>query len=581
MTSVDFANAPPPTVIDGRLAVAMHIQDLRAVVTMDAARSSGQVEATMTYAVGPVSGLPIFDLRQTVRSCRLDGVAIDPSRIAARDVGAGPASTVRIIDVVQQAGSVHRLSTSYRLAMPAADLGGGYPPVLTWSAGPRLRWSFAMSDLSAGRYLEAWFPSNLPFDQFPATLEIRIVGTPIAHAVITNGDVTVVGANWWSIRFPASFTTMSALLEIRPADAVRSRTATVGLPASRRTITVQAWKLAGGPEDLPVRIAQIASLLQTNEREFGPYPGDRFVGFFHGAPGGMEYNQATTTSASALRHETFHSWFGRGISPASPADGWWDEAFTQFHEDGPDLGEPFDFAMPPVVLCSRRPFQRTTPRSSYTAGSRFFRGLAASVGPARLRDGMRGLYAARWGTPVSTAALEGYLVGTTCDASVVDAFHRFVYGFAEPAPDQRLEFADPGPRYRESPSLWVRTSDDGETSAQPPLSGRDNWIHARVRNRSAGGSCSHYVVVFAVRASRTTPFLYPGDFFPAVATVVGFDLEHGATRTVSARWPSARLAARGTRLSVLASIHARRDHPTSGTHVWEQVSTAQRDVTVS
>ena len=92
---IDFANAPPPTPVAGAIAVPVHIRDLHAVVTMDAARSSGDVEATMTYVVGPAGGLPIFDLRQTVQSCRLDGVAIDPARIAGRDVGGGPWGTVR------------------------------------------------------------------------------------------------------------------------------------------------------------------------------------------------------------------------------------------------------------------------------------------------------------------------------------------------------------------------------------------------------------------------------------------------------------------------------------------------------
>src|SRR5438094_17139 len=42
---IDFANAPPPTPVTGGIAVPVHIQDLRAIVTMDAARSSGDVEA--------------------------------------------------------------------------------------------------------------------------------------------------------------------------------------------------------------------------------------------------------------------------------------------------------------------------------------------------------------------------------------------------------------------------------------------------------------------------------------------------------------------------------------------------------
>ena len=286
---------------------------------------------------------------------------------------------------------MHRLSVSYRLATPAAELGGN-DSAMRWSAGPRLRWSFGMSDLSAGRYLEAWFPSNLPFDQFPCTLEIRIVGTRIGHSLITNGAATTAGANAWSVRFPASFTSMSPLVEIHPgrrgAGGTRNRRPS-GLAADGSGRSVA--KRADGPEDLSAGVAQIKALLSANEREYGEFLGTRFVCFFHGEPGGMEYNQATTTSAAALGHETFHSWFARGITPASPADGWvGDEAFTRFHDDGADRGRSSsDFTMPPVPLCSREPFQRTTPAASYVEGRRFFLGLAASMGPARLRDVMR------------------------------------------------------------------------------------------------------------------------------------------------------------------------------------------------
>jgi len=236
--------------------------------------------------------------------------------------------------------------------------------------------------------------------------------------------------------------------------------------------------------------------------------------------------------------------------------------------------------MPPVPLCSRQPFQRTTPAASYVEGRRFFLGLAASMGPARLRDVMRELYAERRGTPVSTATLEGHIVGAAGGAGTVDAFHRFVYGFDEPAPIQRLGFADRARRYWESPSLWIRNRADGGSSPQRTKSGQDNYFHARIRNRSSIGSCAHFVVVLAVRPSPAAPFTYPDDFFPATATAVGFDVAHGATRTVSARWPRSQVPPRGTRLSVLASVHARRDHPASGTHVWEQASTAQRDLVV-
>ena len=75
---------------------------------------------------------------------------------------------------------------------------------------------------------------------------------------------------------------------------------------------------------------------------------NRFVAFFNGS-GGMEYEGGTTTSTAALLHETFHSWYARGIKPASQADGWWDEGFTKFHDDGANDVIPFDFTDPPIL----------------------------------------------------------------------------------------------------------------------------------------------------------------------------------------------------------------------------------------
>jgi hypothetical protein len=57
--------------------------------------------------------------------------------------------------------------------------------------------------------------------------------------------------------------------EIHPADALEAGRGTVVLPVSRRTVAVEAWKRADGPEDLPARIAQVKALLSANELEYG------------------------------------------------------------------------------------------------------------------------------------------------------------------------------------------------------------------------------------------------------------------------------------------------------------------------
>lgn len=585
----EFRNAPPPTAVDGLLAVPIHIQNLTARVTLDGAALTATADVTMTYVVGPTDGSPLFDLRQSISECWLDGVWIDPALVSSHDVGAGSFSAIRVIEPVQAAGGVHTLRTLYQIGTPQSQLSGSYPPVLQWSAGPRLRWSFGMSDLNAGRYLEAWFPSNLQFDRFPFTLEVQIVGTLAVHAVITNATVTTHGVNHWSLQFPSWFASPSHLLEIRANDTVQVAFDTVTLPVSGTTVALEAWKLVGGADDLPTRLNQIESLLTDNENGYGPFLGSRFVCFFHGASGGMEYNQATTTSTPALSHETFHSWFARGMIPASQSDGWWDEGFTTFHDDGADDLEPFDFLETPVELCSRQAFQRRTPSISYDDGSRFFRGIAATVGAGPLRAAMRAIYETHRGTPVSTAMLEADLVARTGAVSLVDAFHRFVYGFTDPSPAPRLWMQDApghvgsdtwnGP-FWDSPDLWVRNVDDGGLTHQPPEFGQDNWLYARVRNDPAGGMCRHFVVTFAAKQFAGTEFTYPTDFLPCLAAAADFNLGPGETRVVSARWPKDLVPVPGTHPCLLASVQARGDHPNAATHVWEHANLAQKNLTV-
>lgn len=584
-----WRDAPPPTAVDGLLAVPVDVASVAASVALDGSTSTATVDATLSYTVGPHSGHPLFDLRQTVDQCWLDGVEIDPADIAGHDVGAGTFGSVRVIARHQAAGTTHTLRVTYALAPPQSELGGSYPPALIWSSGPCVQWSWGMSDLYAGRYLEAWLPANLQFDRFSVTLELELTGISAAHSLITNGAVTALGAGHWQIAFPAWFSSMSPLLELRPSNTVASATTSVALPVSGTTCSLEVWKLAGGPDDLATRLTQLAQLLTVNEIDYGPLPGNRFVLFFNGGSGGMEYAGATTTSTGAMPHEVFHSWFARGIFPAGQADGWWDEGFTVWHDNGADDVEPLDFLEPPVTLCSRQPFQRRTPGTAYSAGSRFFRGAASLVGVAPLNAAMRGTYSAHRTRPVSTATLEAELVARTGSPGLVDAFHRFVYGYADPSPAPRLWMQDdPGHTGAElwsgpfwnSPDLWVRHADDGGETHQPPEYGQDNWFHARVRNDVGGGACRHFVVTFAVAEFAGTEFTYPGSFLPCVAAVAGFDLAPGASTIVSAKWPAARVPPPGSHPCLLASVQARSEHPATSAHVWEHTNLAQKNLTV-
>ncbi|BFU95578.1 MAG: hypothetical protein NTNFB02_23000 [Nitrospira sp.] len=584
----NFDLAPRGKMIDGLAAVPIDIQHITASLTFDGATTSGTGDTTIDFIVGPGGGCPIFDLRQTITAVWLDGGSLAVADVALHDFGGGPGAELRVVNSVLAANSSHTLRVTYTLGTPQASTAGIYQPVMMWSAGPRLVFNFGFTDLGPGRYLEAWIPANLIFDQFDITIDVQVMNTAIVHTPITNGAVTVLGTNHWSIAFPARFTALSPLLEVRAGDTVASQSGSVVLPSSGATITIETWTLTSNPTDLAARITEVAGFLTANEASTGAYVhGNRFVAFFN--IGGMEYEGATTTSEGSLRHETFHSWGGRGVKPAGQADGWWDEAWTVYNDNGGSGSMPFNFTNPPVELSARNPWTRLTPSASYSSGQRVFQGAAALMSAASLRTHMNDFYTTRRARPATTPDLEALLVARSGQATLVDAFHRFVYGFADPNPAPDLWIKDdPGHAgsdfwagtFWNSPDLWIRNADDGGTAHQAPEFGQDNWFHARVRNRSTTGSARHFVVSFNVLPWAGTEFVYPNDFLPCTAAVADFELGPGETRVVKARWPRALVPPAGTHVCWLAAALSRGDHPTARDHVWEHNNLAQKNLTV-
>lgn len=587
--STNFHLAPPSKTVDGLLSVPIDIESINAVFTFDGAAQTATADATIVYTVGPTAGNPIFDLRQNITQAWVDGAVFPVAQLAHHDFGVGTFTNLRVIEAVQAVGSVHTLRVRYDLALPNSQLGGSYLPALDWLAGPKLRFVFGLSDLNKARYAEAWLPANLIFDQYSISLEVQITGTMAAHSVITNGTITDIALNHWSIAFPVRYSALSPMLEIRATDTLIQQTETVVLPVSGKTVTIEAWKLTTGTANLTTEINNIKTLLADNENDYGAYVHDnRFVAFFNGS-GGMEYEGGTTTSTSALLHETFHSWFARGIKPASQADGWWDEGFTVFHDDGANDAIPFDFTDPPIILCSRDPWQRNTPGNSYTDGSSFWKGIASTIGVGTMNNLMGDLYDRHKGNLVSTQMIEEFLLCNSGNPDIVDAFHRFVYGLGNPSPVPDLWMRDDpadtgadlwGGTFWDSPDLWIRNNDDGGTAHQSPEFGQDNWFHARVRNKAGGGNAAHFVVTFHSKGFAGTQFQYPDDFLPCIAAKADFDLAVGATRIVKAKWPGSLIPPAGTHTCLLASVITRSDHPIAGRHVWEDNNLSQKNLMV-
>lgn len=580
--------APPPKRVDGLWAVPIDIQRIDASLVFDAASQQIAGDATLQFRLGRHAGCPIFDLRQTLGGVWLDGAAVPVAEVAQHDFGGGANASLRVLARSLEAGSTHSLRLTYSVGVPQASMAGSYLPQIVWSAGPRLAFNFGFTDLGAGRYLEAFVPANLIFDQFELSLELRLTGTAVAHTPISNGSISNLGSNHWRIDFPARFSALSPLLELRAGDSLQSSTQNTVLPVSGSNVAITAWKLTSNAANLATQTAAIAGFLAANETSSGRYiHGERFTAFIH--QGGMEYEGGTTTSTGPLRHETFHSWWARGLKPASQPDAWFDEAWTTYHDNGAAGVLPFDFAEAALALCSRNPWVRVTHGSSYGSGERFWRGMAALLGVAPLNALMKDFYQARYPRPVRSEELECFLLARGANPTCVEAFQRFVYGLGDPSPLPDLwlrdEVGDPGAndwagRFWDSPDLWIRNRDDDGLEHQNLEYGQDNWIHARVRNRSANGRARHLAVSFNVKQYAGSQFVYPADFLPAVTAAVDFELGPGETRILKARLPRSAVPPPGSHPCLLAAIHSRFDQPQAGRHVWQQNNLAQKNLSV-
>lgn len=585
----NFHLAPAPKTVDGLLAVPMDIQDLQATLVFDGATQITSVTATITFITGKQNGCPVFDLRQTITGALLDGVAIAVTDLAHHNFGGGANADLRIINKILPANTTHTLQLNYSLGLPQSPPGGSYLPNIAWSAGPRLLINFGFTDLAPARYLESWLPSNLIYDQFSIQLNVQIINTAVPHSVLTNAATTDIASNHWQLNFPASSTALSTLLEIRATDTLQHLSDGFVFPVSSRNINIHTWKLFGGPAVLATEMARIKTFLTSNEAVYGDYlHGNKFTVFFN--VGGMEYDGGCTTGTGSLKHEVFHSWWARGMKPASQPDGWWDEAWTTyFNDSGGTSSLPFDFAASPVELCTQNEWNRITASGAYTQGNRFWQGMSAMLGNSNLLNYMKDFFARNKKNLVKTNQLAEYLLCRSGNTQVVDAFHRFVYGFGNPSstPDlwlkedaaDTLGNNDWNGRFWDSPDIWVRNKDDNGSTHQNAEYGQDNWIYARVRNKSSI-TVKYFTVAFNVKQFAGTQFKFPNDFLPCVAAASGFNLAAGSSMLVKAKWPRNKIPTEGSHACITAAIITRGEHPVNNKFVWESNNLAQKNISI-
>jgi hypothetical protein len=425
---------PPPAQVDGRLTVPIDIDHLVAKVRFDVPSQVAEVTATLDLVMDGPEGRPVFDLRQVISSAWFDGRALPPEALAYCDMGAGHEARMRSVDVLCPAGSRHQLELAYGLGTPEA---AGARDVEWSPTGDGVAWDLLMSDLEPGRYLEMWFPANLCHDRLAIEVAIEVAGTERPHVLLANGTVVEHRPGLaWTVHYPRTYTSLSPLLVLAPADEVDFRRSTANAAGKQLQVTVAGM---GGPgSDLEATAADAAAWLSYFAARYGTWAhGDEFLAVLWGTPRGMEYDGATTTSQPALEHEIFHSWFGRGVKPACASDGWIDEAMATWATAARQAGggryavEELGLDEAPSLLYPAHPWSRHTPREAYSSGGRLLAGVAHMAGGAApLRSALADWHRSYAGGLATTRQLAEHL-GQWCGRELGPWWDRYVYGAGE------------------------------------------------------------------------------------------------------------------------------------------------------
>ena len=422
--------APPPATDGSRTVVTVDVTRVDASLRFDVAASEATAVATVDFVVDGPPGHPALDLRQPIDGLSLDGQPLDAGAMASVDLGGGPGAHMRVLDIALDSGSRHQLTFSYGLEQPDAERA---VPVGWGDDG--VRFDLWMSDLMPGRYLEMWIPAPLCHDRFPLGVEVEVAGTSQPHVLITNSGAPLEPDVAWKVDYPESFTALSPLLVLAPADEVEWCTRELDLPGLTQPLQLRTARHIEVDADLAAIESDVAGWLAYLHTRYGPWAHGATMTTLVWDPGrGMEYDGGTTAAVEALEHEVFHSWFGRGVKPARASDGWIDEAWTTWstasrRAEGPRFGAAeLNLDEEPVLLCPPHPWSRHTPAESYASGSRFFAGMASILGgPDRLRAAMAGFYVANRGGVVTTDDLQRHLQRHT-DVDLDPWWARYVHG---------------------------------------------------------------------------------------------------------------------------------------------------------
>ncbi len=344
-----FANlekAPPSINMTENRGKAVFVDFKKAdyQIVYDVSKNSVWAESTIIFE-NHESGYAIFDLVPEVASATIDDKTVSISAYNISGV-----TKVRYVNAVLAPG-VHTMKIRNQITEN-----------ITFS-DRQVKSAFWTDDLSDRGFLEQYLPSNLEFDQYKMTFTVKITGTDVAHEIFTNGEDKLSANNEWSVEFPEHFNTSSIFFHLTPSGAFRKLSFNYR-SMDGREIPVVIY----GNQDLNAYKTKTQNTLTELERDYGPFPHQKVVIYGAGG-GGMEYCGATISSLWALSHELTHSYFARGVMPASGNSGWIDEAVASWRDDGYRQSGQSELAV--SQMAGHSLYMRETDRDAYSKGARF------------------------------------------------------------------------------------------------------------------------------------------------------------------------------------------------------------------
>ncbi|MBC8371697.1 MAG: hypothetical protein H8E25_16975 [Planctomycetes bacterium] len=414
--------APPVIEVDGLRGIPIDILEVNTQMVFDFETESVSVISDMDFKMIGEKGFPLFDLRQEITSASLNGITIDVDKLAAHDFGK-QTGTMRILEQECAMKVVNVLHLEYTLSKPSAPSAIG----IKWDKAG-MTFDTWYSDLNPGRYAEQWFPANLLYDQHPLNVDIKLVGANTKHLMVTNAETTDIREHDWQLRFADNSSAFSHMIVIVPESEVDVLHKSKKIDG--KMVSIEVYKRKDANTSAKHVLNETEKSLKEYTASMGPWShGDDCIVYVWSGSRSMEYDGATTTALGALDHEIFHSWFARGVKPASQNDGWWDEAFTVYFADGRrPVKKVVEKEAKPVTLSSSNPYNRITPSASYSYGAVFFGRLAHLIGKDEFHQHMSDFYNKYVGHVASTADMENFLVAATGNEEVRKLFARYVYG---------------------------------------------------------------------------------------------------------------------------------------------------------